>query len=126
MPERLALPARVVDIVSEIQRLVFEMYDHYIERAGYGWKSSEGALTIELGTYFDRAEDGSMPSPSISIYSYIFDLSGRGGRTHYFDNPRVALAAVREAHAREMRTATCPTCESDIEAGTECRWCLDG
>lgn len=112
-------------VLREIQRLVFEMYDHYIERGADGWKSSEGAISVQYGAYFDRGHDGSMPAPSISIYSYIFDLSGRGGRVHDFDNPRVALAAVREAHAREMRTATCPTCESDIDAGGSCTWCTD-
>lgn len=80
--------------IAEIIRLHDEAFEHYQkDPCCGGWKSSEGAVSIEFGNYWERDEP-----PAVSVYSYALGPS----RMHHFKSPAEALAAVRQWHKEEM------------------------
>jgi len=83
--------------LEEIHRLLEEAYSHYFEYEGH-CKSSEGFVSIEYGTLWDRRETG-LAISNVHIYSYVFC---KEGRHQDFDSLDKALETVREWHAEEM------------------------
>lgn len=88
-----------IEKLAEIIRLLDEAYDDYFARSDGYCKSSEGHVSIDFGTYFDRAE-GKPPLlvGGVDVYSYVLGPS----RGHYFKTLDEALEAVREWHADEL------------------------
>jgi hypothetical protein len=86
--------------LEELQRLLDEAHLHYFENSDGYCKSSEGAVTIGFGTYFDR-RDGDKSVKHVEIYSYLF---GDGGRLHNFTSVSAALKMVHGWHKKEMAT----------------------
>lgn len=83
--------------LEEIHRLLEEAYSHYFQYESH-CKSSEGFVSLEFGTLWDRREDG-VKITNVHIYSYVFC---REGRSQDFDSLDDALAIVREWHKDEM------------------------
>lgn len=85
--------------LAEISRLLDEAYKHYFSYEGH-CKSSEGFISIEYGTYWDREKNPlELPVKNVHIYSYVFC---REGRSQDFDSIDEALKTVQEWHANEM------------------------
>jgi hypothetical protein len=84
--------------LEELQQLLDKAHLHYFENSEGYCKSSEGAVTIGFGTYFDR-RDGDKSIKHVEIYSYLF---GEEGRLYNFSSVRTALEKVRTWHKREM------------------------
>lgn len=82
--------------LEEIRYLHDTALARSLKRDGHS-KSSEGSLTIELGTYWARA-DGDNPKPGVSLYSYVLGPS----RMHHFGTIDRALETVRGWYATEM------------------------
>lgn len=86
---------------AEILRLHDEAFKDYLTRHNYGHKSSEGAVTLEFGNFWDRDgydNPGAPGKVSVSIYSYVLGPN----RNHYFDSIAEALAEVRKWHRAQM------------------------
>lgn len=84
--------------LKEIERLLDEAYANYFEKDPEGYcKSSEGAVTVSFGTFFDR-RDGNHGPVNVEIYSYIFGPN----RLNNFPTLDAALAAVTSWHTEEM------------------------
>lgn len=84
--------------LKEIERLLDEAYANYFEKDPEGYcKSSEGAVTVSFGTFFDR-RDGNHEPVNVEIYSYIFGPN----RLNNFPTLDAALAAVTSWHTEEM------------------------
>lgn len=86
-----------VEKLEEINRLLEEAYDHYFQYESH-CKSSEGFVSLEYGTLWDRREHG-LKITNVHIYSYVFC---REGRSQDFDTLDEALETVREWHRDEM------------------------
>jgi hypothetical protein len=85
--------------LTEISRLLDEAYKHYFSYEGH-CKSSEGHISVEYGTYWDRSDKPSeVPIKNVTIYSYVFCEQGR---SQDFDSLDEALETVRSWHSREM------------------------
>lgn len=88
-----------IEKLQEISRLLDEAYKHYFEYEGH-CKSSEGWISVEYGTYWDRSDNPSeLPIKGVEIYSYVFCEQGR---SQDFESLDEALETVREWHAKEM------------------------
>lgn len=88
-----------IEKLQEISKLLDEAYKHYFEYEGH-CKTSEGAISVEYGTYFDRSDDPTnIAIKNVNIYSYVFC---RQGRDQNFDTIDEALETVRGWHAEEM------------------------
>lgn len=84
--------------LKEIQRLLDEAYANYFAKDPEGYcKSSEGAVTVGFGTFFDR-RDGDPSIKNVEIYSYVFGPN----RLNNFRILDAALAAVTSWHTEEM------------------------
>lgn len=84
--------------LNEIQRLLDEAYANYFEKDPEGYcKSSEGAVTVSFGTFFDRRA-GYLDIKFVDIYSYVFGPD----RLNTYKTTDEALAAVTEWHKQEM------------------------
>lgn len=85
--------------LQEISRLLDEAYTHYFTYEGH-CKTSEGAISIEYGTLWDRRDNPTeLPIKNVHIYSYVFCTQGR---SQDFDTLDEALETVRGWHAEEM------------------------
>lgn len=83
-----------LEAIAEIIRLHDEAFAHYQnDPCCGGWKSSEGAVSIHFGNYWQRDEP-----PAVEVYSYALGPS----RMHHFESPEEALADVRKWHQDEM------------------------
>lgn len=78
--------------LNEIQRLIDEAYDDYINRdPDLYHKSSEGHISVSFGNYFERSDEESpRVTPEVEIYSYVLGPH----RSHYFDSIDQALDTV--------------------------------
>ena len=76
--------------VDELRKEIFALYDRYMqsELNDEYWKSSEGAVSLEYGNYF---EDHNKP-PAVEVFSYLFGPT----RHNYFDSIDEAYAAVKK------------------------------
>jgi hypothetical protein len=83
--------------LAEIQRLMDEAYKHYFEHSDGYCKSSEGAVTVGFGTFFDR-RDGNAGINYVEIYSYVMGEN----RLNTFKSVDEALETVRRWHKEEM------------------------
>ncbi len=95
------LTAQDIENLTEGQRLLDEVYDHYFEHSDRYCKGGEGTVTIMTNTYFDRAGSGpatSLPALQVQVYSPVF----ASGRRQTFDSTADFLAWTREIHAEEM------------------------
>ena len=98
MTENIGIDRRTLDDVEEIQRLLAEAYTHWQENCpDLHSKSSEGAVSIELPSWFWN-EEHKHERPGVIVYSYVLGPQ----RSHYFDDSSEALAEVRKWHASEM------------------------
>ena len=88
--------------LNEIQRLIDEAYDDYIDRdPDLYHKSSEGHISVSFGNYFDRSdEEFPRVTPEVDIYSYVLGPH----RSHYFDSIDQALETVRVWHHNQLNT----------------------
>ena len=88
--------------LNEIQQLIDEAYDDYIDRdPDLYHKSSEGHISVSFGNYFDRShEESPRVTPEVEIYSYVLGLH----RSHYFDSIDQALETVRVWHRNQLNT----------------------
>lgn len=87
--------------LSEILRLHDEAFRDYLERFGDGHKSSEGAVEVHFGNFWDRDgwdAPGAGGTVGVSIYSYALGPS----RNHYFDSIAGGLAEMRLWHRAQM------------------------
>jgi hypothetical protein len=84
--------------LEEIHRLLEEAYSHYFEYEGHS-KISEGFISVEYGTLWDRRESECIQITNVHIYSYVFC---KEGRSQDFGSLDEALMTVREWHAEEM------------------------
>lgn len=84
-----------IDKLTEIQNLLDEGLAHYLTYEGH-CKSSEGHVSVNLGTSWDRRR-GENPI-TVDVYSYVLGPE----RSHSFDSVDEALKEVRGWHAREM------------------------
>jgi hypothetical protein len=92
---------RELSDLAEILRLHDEAFRDYIERFNDGHKSSEGAVELTFGNFWDRGgwdTPGAPGSVGVSIYSYALGPN----RMHYFDSIAEGLAAMRKWHRAEM------------------------
>lgn len=80
-----------------IQTLMDEAYTHYFENSDGYCKSSEGAVTVGFGTFFDR-RDGDPSGKYVEIYSYVFGPN----RLNTYPSVDEALKAVTGWHREEM------------------------
>jgi len=83
--------------LKKIQTLMDEAYTHYFENSDGYCKSSEGAVTVGFGTFFDR-RDGNSSVEYVEIYSYVFGPD----RTNTYSSVDEALKAVTGWHEEEM------------------------
>ena len=88
--------------MGEILRLHDVALKHYIQNDdGGGHKSSEGAIEVCFGNFWDRTgweEPGAPGIVGVSIYSYALGPN----RNHYFETIAEGLEAVRGWYATEM------------------------
>lgn len=87
--------------LAEILRLHDEAFRDYLERFNDGHKSSEGAVEILFGNFWDRGgwdHPGASGIVGVSIYSYALGPN----RTHYFDSIADGLAEMRKWHRAQM------------------------
>lgn len=82
--------------ITEIQKLLDEMLEHYLTYESH-CKSSEGHVSLEFGNSWERREG--FKGCRVYIYSYIAPSEERN---HSFDSVDEALEAVRGWHAEEM------------------------
>lgn len=93
-----------IEKVAEILRLHDEAFKDYLERHNYGHKSSEGALSIHFGNFWDREgwnNSGAFGQMGVGIYSYALGPS----RMHHFASVEEALVEVRKWHKAQMEAA---------------------
>lgn len=92
----LLTPDELADL-AEIDRLLDEANSHAYSNGDCG-KSSEGHISVDLGTHFDRDPDEPRRVPRVSIYAYMLGPH----RSHDFDSIRQALDVVKVWHHNEM------------------------
>ncbi len=83
--------------LQQIHQLLEEAYAHYFQYESHA-KSSEGYISIEYGTLWDRQETG-LTITNVHIYSYVFC---EDGRTADFPTVDAALDKVKEWHKKEL------------------------
>lgn len=81
--------------IEEIIRLHDEAFENYQKCPQASWKSSEGAIEISFGNYWDRLEGRQC---TVHVYSYAF--SNR--RMLYFSSIDEALEEVTKWHHTAM------------------------
>lgn len=81
--------------LSEIVCLLDEAYRHYFDNSDGHCKSSEGAIDLHFGTFFDR--NNGEDKIGCSIYSYVLGPH----RNHSFESIESALAEVKKWHKAE-------------------------
>lgn len=88
--------------LNELQRLIDEAYDDYINRdPDLYHKSSEGHISVSFGNYFERSDEESpRVTPEVEIYSYVLGPH----RSHYFDSIDQALETARVWHHNQLNT----------------------
>lgn len=94
---------REMEKLAELTALLDEALRHALQYDSH-CKSSENAISLDFGHYWNRNPDGGiglLGAPAVSIYSYVLNLKG-GGRQHFYDSIDEALADVRRAHREEM------------------------
>lgn len=84
-----------IDKLAEIQQLLDEGLEHYLTYESH-CKSSEGYVSVDLGTSWERRE-GKNPI-RVEVYSYVLGPS----RLHDFESIDEALTEVRKWHKAEM------------------------
>lgn len=89
------LTAEDINKLSEIQNLLDEGLEHYLQYESH-CKSSEGHVSVSLSNSWDR-RDGKNPI-GVEVYSYVLGPS----RSHYFESIDEALEEVRKWHKAEM------------------------
>lgn len=92
------LTSEELEQLAEIVRLLNEAYEHYFEFGDGYAKSSEAHISLDFGTYWDRADPETRHAPKVSIYSYVLGPY----RNHNFDPIEQALQVVRVWHDRGM------------------------
>lgn len=87
---------------KELTRLHDVAFNDYLDRHDRGHKSSDGAVTLYFGNFWDR-EGFDIPGNSklegVEVYSYALSPTGR---MHYFKTMREALEAVRGWYEVQM------------------------
>lgn len=89
------LTAEDINKLSEIQNLLDEGLEHYLQYESH-CKSSEGHVSVSLSNSWDR-RDGKNPI-EVEVYSYALGPN----RGHYFSSIDEALEEVRKWHKTEM------------------------
>lgn len=89
--------------VAEILRLLDEALKDYLTRHNWGHKSSENAVSLDFGNFWDRdgwETPGDPGTVGVTVYSYALGPS----RNHYFDSIPDALREVRGWHRTQMES----------------------
>jgi hypothetical protein len=89
------LTTKDIDKLTEIQNLLDEGLDHYLQYESH-CKSSEGYVSVSFSNSWER-RDGKNPI-GVEVYSYALGPS----RSHYFESIDEALEEVRKWHKAEM------------------------
>lgn len=90
--------------VAEILRLLDEALKDYLQRHNYGHKSSENAVSLHFGNFWDRDgwdNPGTPGEIGVEVYSYALGPI----RSHYFKSISEALAEVRRWHKGQTESA---------------------
>lgn len=97
-----------LDKIAEIARLHDEAFEHLHKFDGHA-KSSDGAITIEIGfgNVWERRHEKIQPSLGVSIYSYVVasetpSYPNFGQRNHWFETVDEALTVMKEWHEKAM------------------------
>lgn len=97
-----------LDKIAEITRLHDEAFWHLHKYDGHA-KSSDGAITIEIGfgNVWERQDSSVSPRVGVAIYSYVVasdtpSYPNFGSRNHYFESVDEALTVMKEWHAQAM------------------------
>lgn len=77
--------------LEKFVKLVDEAHRYYFDNINEGHKSSEGHISVGLGTFFDR-QDNPDYEPPIELYAYAIGEH----RSHFFDNIDQAIDVVEE------------------------------
>lgn len=83
--------------LAEIDRLLHEANEHSLAGDGH-CKSSDGSISVDFGTHWNRLPDEPRNPVAVDIYSYLLGPH----RSHRFDNTAQALEVVRQWHRREL------------------------
>ena len=97
-----------LDKIAEIARLHDEAFWHLHQFDGHA-KSSDGAISIEIGfgNVWERRNSPVAPSIGVAVYSYVVasdtpSYPNFGQRNHYFETVDEALAVMKEWHGEAM------------------------
>lgn len=91
--------------LGEILRLHDEAFKDYLDRFNDGHKSSEGAVEVHFGNFWQRDgwdHPGASGTVGVSIYTYALGPS----RTHYFDTIAEGLTQMQKWHRTHMERGT--------------------